>query len=139
MTLNRINKELSSEDEKPTKVESVQEAFDQFAPKVDFRGRAGDNKAEFQAELEFHSLKDFNPENILKHQGVKDKNGVIQYRRNDLADLSNTIEMLYRLRKTFDDTSIRRAWNNPDQRLEIVRLIGKLQQEVKQLSSKGGK
>lgn len=143
MTPERINKELPSEGEKPTKVESLQEAFAEFAPKIIFQGSvsaekvAGDKKAEFEAHLEFHSLKDFDPENILKHQGVKDKDGVIQYRRNDLADLGNTIEMLYRLRKTFDENSVRRAWSNPEQRKEIVDLIGKLQQEVSRLSNKG--
>ena len=138
MTPDRVRKEVAESDEQPIKVENSEEAFQKFKPKVNFKGRAGEEGAEFVADLEFNNLKDFEPDNILKHQGVKNKAGEMEYRRNDLADLKNSIDRLYSLRKVFDENSVRRAWNNEAQRGELIRLIGELQAEVKKLTPGSG-
>jgi hypothetical protein len=56
MTFDRVGQE-AGEDEAPTRISTLQEAFEQFAPSLDFRTTAGEEGTEFVAELEFKSLK----------------------------------------------------------------------------------
>ena len=63
MTLDRVNKEVGSEKEDPTAVESLNDAFKKFKPELKFKGRAGEEETEFVAEFVFQSMKDFDPEN----------------------------------------------------------------------------
>ena len=139
MTLDRVGKEVKSEDEEPTRVDSTADAFEKFKPQLQFKGRAGQEDTEFRAEFQFRSVKDFDPENLQKRQEVRDENGDTTYLRNDIADLKNNIDLLYRLKDRWKLPAVRRAWSRPEQRQEIINALGKLRGELEKVATKGGK
>jgi predicted component of type VI protein secretion system len=139
MSLNRVGQEVASENEEPTKIESAQDAFDKFKPTLGFKGYAGPEETEFKAEFQFRSIKDFDPENLQKRQEIKDADGNVSYLRNDIADLKNNIDLLYRLKDRWKLPTVRRAWNNPNQRQEIIGALGKLRATLENIAQKGGK
>lgn len=130
MTLERVGREVRSENEEPEMVESLQHAFETFKPQMKFRGTAGKDEAEFQAELQFRGIKDFEPANIMGRQEVRGEDGSVTYLRNDLADLKNNIDLLYRLKDRWKLPAVRRAWNNPEQRKQIIAALGQLRDEL---------
>jgi len=130
MTLEQVGREVRTENEEPQVVESVQDAFEKFNPKLKFRGSAGPEETEFQAELQFRSLKDFDPSNVMTRKEVRDEEGNVSYLRNDLADLKNNIDLLYRLKDRWKLPAVRRAWSNPEQRKQIIAALGKLRDEL---------
>lgn len=134
MTLNRVGSEAGSENEDLTKVEDLGDAFRKFEPKLKFQGYAGEDEAEFKAEFEFRSIKDFDPENLQKRQEVKDENGESHFLRNDIADLKQNIDLLYRLKDRWKLPAVRRAWGNAGQRQEIVDALGKLRGELQRVA-----
>ncbi len=94
-----VGREARSENEEPEMVESLQHAFEKFNPQVKFKGTAGAEETEFQAELRFRSIKDFEPSNIMTRQEIRAEDGSVTYPRNDLApDLKNNIDLMYRLK-----------------------------------------
>jgi type VI secretion system protein ImpB len=130
MTLERVNREVESENEEPEMVESLQHAFQKFSPKVKFRGTAGKDEAEFQAELSFQNIKDFEPSNIMTRQETRSEDGSVKYLRNDLADLKNNIDLMYRLKDRWKLPAVRRAWGNPEQRKQIIAALEQLRGEL---------
>jgi len=124
MTVDRVGEECA-EDEAPTKVSSLEEAFEKFKPALDFKTTVGDEGTEFVADLEFSSLKDFDPKKIGSRTPGK---------RNDLADLQSQIDLLHRMRERFSVLAVRRAWDNPDQRKEIIEALSEFQDALKKLS-----
>lgn len=60
MTLEQVGREVHTEDEEPEVVESLQHAFEKFNPQMKFKGRAGAEETEFQADLRFRSIKTLN-------------------------------------------------------------------------------
>ena len=134
MTLERIGAEAGSETEELTKVEDLNDAFRKFDPKLDFRGYAGKDETEFRAEVQFRSIKDFDPENIQKRQEVRDEDGNVTYLRNDIADLKTNIDLLYRLKDRWKLPTVRRAWGNATQRKEIVDALHKLRSELERVA-----
>jgi len=134
MTMNRVGGEAASENEALTKVEDLQDAFRKFEPKLSFRGYTGDGETEFRADLQFRSIKDFEPENLQKRHEVRDADGNVSYLRNDLADLKANIDLLYRLKDRWKLPTIRRAWGNAEQRKEIVEALGKLRSELERVA-----
>jgi type VI secretion system protein ImpB len=138
MTLDRVGKEAASENEEPTKVEDVQDAFKKYNPSLKFKGNAGPEETEFKAEFRFRSVKDFDPENLQKRQEIKNENGETEYPRNDIADLKNRIDLLYRLKDRWKLPTVRRAWNNEQQRKEIIEALERLRGELAKVASKGG-
>lgn len=138
MTLDRVGCEAASENEDMTKVEDLSDAFRKFEPKLEFRGKAGPEEAEFRADLRFRSIKDFDPDNLQKRQEIKNADGESQYLRNDLADLKTNIDLLYRLKDRWKLPTVRRAWSNEAQRKEIITALGKLRGELERLAQ-GGK
>lgn len=125
MTLERVGQE-ASEDETPVKVSSVQEAFEEFKPSLLFKTTVGPDDTEFVADLSFRTLKDFDPKQIRSREPGK---------RNDLADLQSRIDLLHRMRERFAMVSVKRAWDNPDQRKEILEALGDLQNQLKLIAS----
>ncbi|MBK8056889.1 MAG: hypothetical protein IPK33_03105 [Gemmatimonadetes bacterium] len=113
MTIDRVGQE-APEDELPAKVTSIAEAFKTFKPAVDFRTQVGEDGTEFVAQLEFNSLKDFDPKQIRTRTPGK---------RNDIADLHNRIELLQRMRESFSLLPVRRAWDKTGDRAEIMRAL----------------
>ena len=140
MTLERVGQDLAAEDEKPTKVESVNDAFEKFAPKLDFTGYAGKEETEFKANFKFRNIKDFTPENLQKRQEIKtvDEYGDehVEVLRNDIADLKDKIDLLYRLKDRWRLPAVRRAWSNPAQRKEIIEALGRLKGELGKVAKK---
>lgn len=134
MTLNRVGSEAGSETEDLTKVEDLGDAFRKFQPKLKFQGYAGEDEAEFKADFEFRSIKDFDPENLQKRQEVKDEDGESHVLRNDLADLKQNIDLLYRLKDRWKLPAVRRAWGNAGQRQEIVDALSKLRGELERVA-----
>jgi type VI secretion system protein ImpB len=124
-TLDRVGKEVEDEDEQPVKIDSVNDAFEKFKPSIRFETWAGEEATEFVAELEFHSLKDFAPENIQKR---------VPGKRNDIADLQNTINLLYRLKDRWSLPPVRRAWNEPQLRKQIVTALASLRTELEKVA-----
>lgn len=139
MTMDRIGKEAASENEEPTKVESAQDAFEKFQPRLNFKGRAGEEETEFKAEFRFRSVKDFDPDNLQKRQEIKNAAGEVEYLRNDIADLKNNIDLLYRLKDRWKLPTVRRAWNNESQRKEIIGALARLRNELEKVAGQGGK
>ena len=134
MTLNRVGSEAGSETEDLAKVEDLGDAFRKFQPKLKFQGYAGEDEAEFKADFEFRSIKDFDPENLQKRQEVKDEDGNSTFLRNDLADLKQNVDLLYRLKDRWKLPAVRRAWGNAGQRQEIVDALGKLRGELQRVA-----
>jgi hypothetical protein len=124
MTVDRVGQE-APEDEQPTKVSSLAEAFEKFKPSLDFATNVGEEGTEFRADLEFKSLKDFDPKKLMSREPGK---------RNDLADLQSQIDLLHRMRERFSVLSVKRAWDNADQRKEIIEAIAEFQDALRQLS-----
>jgi len=139
MTLNKIGKEASSENEDLTRVEDVNDAFAKFKPELNFKGSAGPEETEFKAEFKFKSIKDFDPENLQKRQEFRDEDGNVTYARNDIADLKANIDLLYRLKDRWKLPTVRRAWNSETQRAEIIEALGRLKEDLTKISGKGGK
>lgn len=139
MTLDRVGKEVKSEDEQPTRVDNLQEAFTKFEPQMKFKGRVGEEETEFQADFRFKSLKDFDPENLQKRQEIRNADGETEYLRNDIADLKNHVDLLYRLKDRWKLPAVRRAWSRPEQRQEIITALGKLRTELEKVAAKGSK
>ena len=138
MTGDRIGTEAASEREDLVKVEDLNDAFRKFEPKLNFRGNAGPEEAEFRADIRFRSIKDFDPENLQKKQEIKNANGESEYLRNDIADLKTNIDLLYRLKDRWKLPTVRRAWANEEQRKEIILALGKLRSELERVVQ-GGK
>ncbi len=124
-TLDRVGREVEDEDEQPVRIDSVNDAFEKFKPSLRFETWAGEEATEFVAELEFHSLKDFAPENIQKR---------VPGKRNDIADLQNTINLLYRLKDRWSLPPVRRAWNEPHLRKQIVAALARLRTELEKVA-----
>jgi type VI secretion system protein ImpB len=134
MTLERVGGEMASETEDPVPVESLPDAFEKFKPKLKFTGYAGDEETEFRAEYQFRGIKDFDPENLQKHQEIAGEDGETRRSRNDLADLKSNIDLLYRIKDRWKLPTVRRAWANPEQRKEIIAALGRLREELEKLS-----
>src|SRR2546428_7910289 len=111
MTLDRIGNEVEDEDEAPVLIDSVNDAFAKFKPSVHLATRVGTQPADFVIDFEFRALKDFNPENIQTRVAGK---------RNDLADLKNSIDLLYRLKDRWSLPAVKKAWADPGQRRQII-------------------
>lgn len=124
MTMDRVGQE-APEDEGPTRVSSLSEAFEKYKPKYEFRTNVGEEGTEFVADLEFRSLKDFDPKQIRSREPGK---------RNDIADLQGEIDLLQRMRERFTLLSVKRAWENPEQRKEMIAAIGDLQNSLRQIA-----
>jgi hypothetical protein len=129
MTADRVGRE-APEDEQPTRVASLAEAFEKFAPCLCFRTTVGDDGAEFAAELEFRSLRDFDPRQIRSREPGK---------RNDLADLQGRIEMLHRMRERFSVLSVKRAWENDAHRREIIGAVADFEEQLRQITQGDGR
>jgi predicted component of type VI protein secretion system len=127
MTVDRVGQE-APEDEVPIKVSSVAEAFEKFKPGLQFKTTVGDEGTEFAADLEFKSLKDFDPKAIRTREPGK---------RNDIADLQAQIDLLHRMRDRFTVLAVKRAWEAPDQRREIIAAVGEFQDALRRLSEGG--
>jgi predicted component of type VI protein secretion system len=142
MTLDRVGKDLESEDEQGVEVESADDAFKKFKPQLKFKGYAGAEETEFKAEFEFRNIKDFNPENLQKRQEIKttDEFGdeQVEYKRNDIADLKDKIDLLYRLKDRWRLPTVRRAWGNEAQRKEIITALAGLRGELQKVAGKSG-
>jgi len=135
MRIESVGREATSENQELKRVDDVNDAFKQFKPEYRFHGTAGPDKAEFRAEFKFNSLKDFDPNNLVKKQEIKDAEGnVIGYQRNDIADLKTNIDLLYRLKDRWKSPAVRRAWNNPEQRQEILRALARLKDALTKVS-----
>jgi type VI secretion system protein ImpB len=130
MTLDRVERETRSENEEPEMVESLQDAFEKFNPRMKFKGTAGQNETEFQADLRFRSIKDFDPANIMTRQEIRAEDGSVTYLRNDLADLKSNIDLMYRLKDRWKLPAVRRAWSNPEQRRQIISALAQLRDEL---------
>lgn len=124
MTMDRIGQE-APEDEGPTKVSSLAEAFDKFKPAFKFATTVGDEGTEFIADLEFKSLKDFDPKQIRSREPGH---------RNDIADLQSEIDLLQRMRERFTLLAVKRAWENPEQRKEMIDAVDDLQASLRQIA-----
>jgi Uncharacterized protein conserved in bacteria len=128
MTLDRVGRELADEDEQALRVDGVQDAFEKFKPSIHFETRVGEEQTEFVADLEFHSIKDFSPENIQKR---------VPGKRNDLADMGTTIDLLYRLKDRWGLPAVKRAWADPNQRRQILDALARLRTELEKVAHAG--
>lgn len=134
MTADRVGKELRSDSEEPVTVESLEDAFSKFKPQLKFQSRAGEEGISFEADLRFEGIKDFEPANLMARREVKAEDGSVSYLRNDLADLKNHIDLLYRLKDRWRLPAVRRAWANPQERKQIIEALGQLRTELEKVS-----
>ncbi len=124
MTMDRVGQE-APEDETPTKVSSLAEAFEKFKPAFEFKTNVGEEGTEFVADLDFRSLKDFDPKQIRAREPGK---------RNDIADLQSEIDLLQRMRERFTLLAVKRAWDNPEQRKEMLDAVDDLQDSLRRIA-----
>ena len=124
MTMDRVGQE-APEDDKETKVSSLAEAFQKFKPAHHFKTTVGEEGTEFVADLEFRSLKDFDPKQIRAREPGK---------RNDIADLQAEIDLLQRMRERFTLLAVKRAWENPEQRKEMLGAVDDLQASLREIA-----
>jgi hypothetical protein len=124
MTVDRVGSE-APEDEAPRRVSSVAEAFEAFKPGLKFRTFVGDEGTEFQADLEFRSLADFDPKRMRTREPGK---------RNDLADLQSRIDLLHRMRERFAVLPVKRAWENAEQRAEIIEAVREFETQLRRIA-----
>jgi predicted component of type VI protein secretion system len=128
VTLERMGREVETEEEEAVRVDSVDDAFRKFKPSIHFETQAGAEATEFVSDFEFRSLKDFSPENIQKR---------IPGQRNDIADLKNAIDLLYRMKDRWSLPSVKRAWSNPAQRKQILAALARLHAELEKIAQTG--
>ncbi len=126
VTFDRVGQE-APEDEQPTRVSSLAEAFATFKPHLDFRTYVGAEGTEFVAELDFRTLKDFGPTQLRTREPGK---------RNDLADLQSRIDLLHRMRERFALLPVRRAWESPEQRREIVEAVREFEGQLRLIAGR---
>jgi predicted component of type VI protein secretion system len=126
MNLDRVGKEVSTEDESPEQIDDIGHVFKTFKPQLHFKS---EGPTEIEVDLEFNKMADFDPKNILKPT---------PNRRNDLAKLQNTIELLYRLKERWGKPGVRRAWNDRAQRKQIIQSLTTLMEELKTIASEKG-
>ena len=136
MTVDRVGAEAASENEEPAQVDDVADAFKKFQPGVKFAGRVGEEAVQFNAEFRFRSIKDFDPDNLQKRQEIRHENGEVELLPNDIADLKNKIDLLYRLKDRWALPGVRRAWNNDAQRKAIITALARLREELNKVASK---
>ena len=127
MTVDRVGVE-APEDEAPRRVSSVKEAFDTFKPGLAFRTYVGEEGTEFVADLEFRSLADFDPKRMRTREPGK---------RNDLADLQSRIDLLHRMRERFSVLPVKRAWDNPEQRAELIEAVREFENQLRRIAGSG--
>src|SRR5262249_60150463 len=84
VTLERMGREVETEDEEPVRVDSADDAFRKFKPSIHFETQAGEEATEVVGDLEFRSPKDFRPENLQKRGPGQ---------RNHLAEFIKTIDL----------------------------------------------
>src|SRR5262245_21201750 len=125
VTLERMGREVETEDEEAVRVDSVNDAFAKFKPSIHFETQAGEEGTEFVADFEFRSLKDFSPENIQKRTPGQ---------RNDIADLKNAIDLLYRMKDRWALPSVNRASSNPAQPKRILAAAARLRAELEKFA-----
>jgi type VI secretion system protein ImpB len=128
VTLDRLDREVESEDEEAIRIDSVEDAFNKFKPTIHFETYASASEARFVADLEFKSLKDFSPENIQKR---------VPGQRNDIADLKSAIDLLYRMKDRWSLPSVRRAWSDENDRRQILAALALLRIELKRIAQEG--
>ena len=126
MTLDAVGNECS-EDATPSKVSSLEGAFDAFKPGINFKTTVGEgeNETEVVAEIDFKNLKDFDPTSARQREPGK---------RNDIADLHSEISMLHEMRDRFSSLAVRRAWKDEAQRDEIIAATAKLQEHLRAIA-----
>ena len=129
MTFDRIGQECA-EDEAPKKVSSVKEAFETFKPHLNFKTNVGEEGTEFVADLDFKSLADFDPKKIRSREAGK---------RNDLADLQARIDLLHRMKERFATLPVKRAWDNDDQRKDILGAVAEFEEHLRRIAAGEGK
>src|SRR5438132_14271895 len=98
MTLDAKGQQLTDPTALPEKVENLDAAFQKFQPRVNFKN---EGSPDMTVDLEFRKMADFDPKNILK-AGTG--------RRNDLAKLESTIQLLYRVKERWSKPAVRTAW-----------------------------
>ena len=127
MTVERVGAE-APEDEAPRRVSSLKDAFEAFQPKLAFRTYVGEEGTEFVADLEFGSLADFDPKRIRTREPGK---------RNDLADLQSRIDLLHRMRERFSVLPVKRAWEKPEQRAELIEAVREFESQLRRIAAGG--
>jgi hypothetical protein len=126
MNLEKVGKEVETESETPERIDDLGHAFKTFKPQLHFKS---EGPTEIEVDLEFNKMPDFDPKNILKPT---------PNRRNDLAKLQSTIELLYRLKERWGKPGVRRAWNDKAQRKQIIESLTALTEEMKAIASEKG-
>src|SRR5256885_1090908 len=124
MPVERVGQECA-QDEQPTRVSGLAEGFEKFKPNLDFKTSVGECRTEFVAELEFKSLKDFDPKKVRSGEPGK---------RHDLADLQSRIDLLRRMRDRFAVLSVRKAREHTDQRKEIIDAVAAFEQPLRNIA-----
>jgi len=127
LTVERVGGE-APEDEAPRRVSSMKEAFEAFKPRLAFRSYVGEEGTEFVADLEFRSLADFDPKRMRIREPGK---------RNDLADLQSRIDLLHRMRERFSVLPVKRAWENPEQRAELIDAVREFESQLRRIAGSG--
>lgn len=126
MTLDRVGYE-AAEGEGTVAVTSLAEAFTKFRPSAEFVTSI--HGVDIAADLEFRSLKDFEPTAMRRTDPGK---------RNDMAALQRKLDLLHRMREQFTGLAVKRAWEEESHRREIVEAVGEFREVLSRLARDAG-
>ena len=122
----------AQEGDKPIKVTSLEEAFQKFKPKVAVKELIDGFSYELDADIK--DMRGMTPEGLQKRQEVKGADGKIAYKANSLADLTDTINVLTRLKERWSRPQVRLAWADPAKREAILAAFHLLTGEMQAIS-----
>ena len=128
MTLDRVGAE-APEDDTPTKISTLADAFKTFKPAIDFSTQVGEEGTEFVAQLEFKSIGDFDPKQIRSRAPGK---------RNDIADLHSQLELLQRMRASFALLPVKRAWEKEADRTAVIDALQAFKSQIQRIADGEG-
>lgn len=120
------------EGDQPVKVTSLEEAFQKFKPKLQVR-EVIDGVA-YDLEADFKDLRSMTPEALQKRQETKTADGKTAYKVNSLADLTDSINLLTRLKERWSRPQVRLAWEDPAKRDAILAAFSLLKGEMQAIS-----
>jgi hypothetical protein len=125
MTADRVGRDLEDgENAAPVRINSTEDAFKQFRPKVHVQRDIGE--AKFVVDHQINGLRDLEPDRVLTRTSPD--------QQNDLADLHGRIQILQQLRTRFAQPKVKKAWANEEQRQELIEAVRQFQQQITKIA-----
>jgi len=122
----------AQEGDAPVKITSLEEAFQKFKPKIQIQEEI--DGVNYELDADFKDMRSMTPEALQKRQEIKGPGGKIEYKANSLADLTDTVNLLTRLKERWSRPQVRLAWEDPAKREAILAAFAMLKGEMRSIS-----